>query len=89
MGGDAMMKASRKPDIMADAAYWILTQKSTQCTGNFFVDEDLLRKIGVKDFEHYANVPGEKLGLDFFLPDEDVQVDFTKDQTIFSKKSKL
>jgi hypothetical protein len=34
-------------------------------------------------------VPGEKLGLDFFLPDEDVQVDFTKDQTIFSKKSKL
>eukprot|EP00029_Vermamoeba_vermiformis_P010246 TRINITY_DN533_c0_g1_i1.p1 TRINITY_DN533_c0_g1~~TRINITY_DN533_c0_g1_i1.p1 ORF type:complete len:294 (-),score=101.06 TRINITY_DN533_c0_g1_i1:53-934(-) len=89
MGGDAMMKASRKPDIMADAAYWILTQKSTQCTGNFFVDEDLLRKIGVKDFEHYANVPGEKLGLDFFLPDEDVQVDFTKDQTIFSKKAKL
>lgn len=51
MGGDAMMKASRKPDIMADAAYWILTQQSTQCTGNFYVDEDLLRHTGVKDFE--------------------------------------
>jgi citronellol/citronellal dehydrogenase len=55
MGGDTMMKASRKPDIMADAAHWILTQKSTACTGNFFVDEDMLRsKCGVQDFEKYV-----------------------------------
>jgi len=58
MGGDAMMRASRKPDIMSDAAYWILTQKSTSCTGNFFIDEDLLRnKCGVKDFDQYVSLP--------------------------------
>src|SRR5512134_2436973 len=47
LGGNAMMQASRKPDIMADAAYAILTKNSRECTGNFFIDEDLLRAEGV------------------------------------------
>ena len=58
---------------MADAAYWILTQDSRACTGNFFVDESLLRKIGVTDFDQYAVVPGSKeFMLDFFL-DENLE----------------
>ena len=53
---------------MADAAYAILTQDSRSCTGNFFVDETLLRQQGVSDFDQYAVVPGSKdLMLDFFL----------------------
>jgi hypothetical protein len=53
---------------MADAAYAILTQDSRSCTGNFFVDETLLRQQGVTDFDQYAVVPGTKdLMLDFFL----------------------
>jgi len=53
---------------MADAAYAILTQDSRSCTGNFFVDEALLRQQGVTDFDQYAVVPGTTdLMLDFFL----------------------
>jgi citronellol/citronellal dehydrogenase len=52
---------------MADAAYQILTRDSRSCTGNFFVDEDLLRETGVTDFERYATTPGTPLFEDFFL----------------------
>ncbi|XP_078656350.1 hydroxysteroid dehydrogenase-like protein 2 [Branchiostoma floridae x Branchiostoma belcheri] len=51
----------RKPDIMADAAYWILSRDSRTYTGNFGVDEDILRAAGVVDFEQYAYVPGNPL----------------------------
>lgn len=58
---------------MADAAYAILTQDSRSCTGNFFVDETLLRQQGVTDFDQYAVVPGSKdFMLDFFL-DENME----------------
>ncbi len=67
LGGDAMMQSSRKPDIMADAAYAILTKNSRECTGNFFIDEDLLRAEGVTDLDQYAMVPGAKLLPDYFL----------------------
>ena len=67
VGGEQMMKKSRKPDIMADAAHWILTQDAKACTGNFFIDEDLLRESGVTDFEHYSVVPGSDLFPDFFI----------------------
>ncbi|OIQ94165.1 glucose 1-dehydrogenase 2 [mine drainage metagenome] len=63
----AIMRASRHPAIMADAAHHILTRNSRACTGNFFVDEDLLRATGVKDFEQYATTPGTPLFEDFFL----------------------
>ena len=69
LGGDPMMKASRKPDIMADAAHAILTSNSREVTGNFFIDEDFLKTRGVSDFSHYAVVPGARLLPDFFLDD--------------------
>ena len=69
LGGDAMASASRKPDIVADAAHAILTRPSTQCTGNFFIDEEVLKEAGVTDFSQYANAPGHEIFPDFFVPD--------------------
>ena len=62
-----ILQASRKPRITADAAYCIITSASRTVTGNFFIDEDVLRKAGVTDFEKYAIVPGARLFPDFFL----------------------
>jgi citronellol/citronellal dehydrogenase len=70
LGGDEVVRGSRKPDIVADAAYAILTQSSAELTGNFFVDEDVLRTAGVTDFGPYAVTPGmadAELIPDFFL----------------------
>ena len=67
LGGDEVVKRSRKPDIMSDAAYLILTRPSRECNGNFFIDEDLLREHGVSDFEQYAVEPGVELMNDFFV----------------------
>ena len=61
------MKASRTPEIMADAAHAILTKPSRSFTGNFCVDEDVLRAEGVTDFSRYQVVPGAELIPDFFL----------------------
>ena len=57
MGGDHMANASRTPDIMADAAHAILCQPSRECTGNFFIDEDVLREAGISDFSGYRVNP--------------------------------
>lgn len=62
-----ILQASRKPSIMADAAYAIFTSDSKETTGNFFIDEDLLRTHGVSDFAHYALNPAVPLMADFFL----------------------
>lgn len=67
LGGDATIRGSRTPEIMADAAHVILTRPSRECTGNFFVDEDLLRSTGVTDFARYAVTPGAELIQDFFI----------------------
>lgn len=67
LGGDEMMAASRKPEIMADAAYAILTRKSRECTGNFFIDDEVLRAEGVSDLSRYAIDPQATLAPDFFL----------------------
>ncbi|MBI4850248.1 MAG: NAD(P)-dependent oxidoreductase [Acidobacteria bacterium] len=67
IGGSQAIKQSRKPDIMADAAHYILTRPSRECTGNFFIDEDLLRSIGVTDFDKYAMTPGVEAVQDFFI----------------------
>jgi citronellol/citronellal dehydrogenase len=70
LGGDTMMQRSRNTDIMSDAAYIILTQNSKTCTGNFFVDEDLLRATGTTCFKKYLidpNCKEEDLIPDFFL----------------------
>lgn len=70
LGGEAVASMSRLPTIMADAAHAILTRPSRDCTGNFFIDELVLREEGVTDFSVYA--PGAKgpLAGDFFVPDE-------------------
>jgi citronellol/citronellal dehydrogenase len=62
-----ILQASRKPAIMADAAYEIFTSNSRQTTGNFFIDEDLLRTCGVSNFDQYAMHPGVRLYPDLFL----------------------
>lgn len=70
LGGDAMANVSRKPEIVADAAIEILGRPSTSCTGNFFIDEEVLREAGVTDFATYANDPDSPLVPDFFVPDD-------------------
>lgn len=67
LGGDESIRRSRKPEIMADAAHVIFTKSSRQFTGNFCVDEDVLRAAGVTDFDQYAMAPGHELLPDFFL----------------------
>jgi citronellol/citronellal dehydrogenase len=67
LGGEALAKMSRTPEILADAAYIILSKPSDQCTGNFFIDEDVLAKEGVTDLSHYSVVPGAQLYTDLFL----------------------
>ena len=67
LGGDSSIRGSRHPEIVGDAAHWILTQPSREVTGNFFIDEDILRKAGVTDFDKYAVDPTAKLIPDLFL----------------------
>lgn len=67
LGGEASIRRSRKPEIMADAAHVILTRDSRKTTGNFFVDEEVLASAGVTDFEKYALNPGSDLIQDLFL----------------------
>jgi citronellol/citronellal dehydrogenase len=68
LGGERVAMASRRPDILADAAIVILHRPSRECTGNFFIDEDVLRAEGVTDFSIYANDPRAALAPDFFVP---------------------
>ena len=70
LGGDAMTKMSRKPEIMADAAHVVLSRAASDCSGNFFIDEEVLRESGVTDFDQYAHEPGGQLAGDFFVPDD-------------------
>lgn len=67
LGGDESVRGSRKPEIMADAAYAILTKPSRKFTGNFCIDEEVLRSEGVSDFSKYQVVPGAELFPDLFL----------------------
>ena len=60
--------ACRTPEILADTAYIILNRNSKECTGNFFVDDEVLAAEGITDLEKYSVVPGTKdFLLDFFL----------------------
>ena len=57
----------RTPEIMSEAAYVVLTRDAKSCTGNFFIDEDVLREAGVADFDQYAVSPNVELLADFFV----------------------
>lgn len=58
LGGEMLMNMSRTPQIVADAAWHILQQPSDKCTGNFFIDEEVLQSHGITDLSGYAHVPG-------------------------------
>jgi citronellol/citronellal dehydrogenase len=62
-----LMDKSRKPSIMADAAYYILTQESRSLTGQCLIDEEILLKAGIDDFEKYSQTPGQELQPDLFV----------------------
>lgn len=66
-GGEEMVRHSRKTDIVADAAAIILQRSSGECTGNFFIDEDVLRSTGVDNFEKYSVERGVNLLPDLFI----------------------
>jgi citronellol/citronellal dehydrogenase len=84
LGGDTVAAMSRSPDIMADAAYAIFNRNSRAATGNFYIDEEVLRAEGVTDFSVYA--PGAKGALagDFFVPDAVFDRTDTKVSRVFS-----
>jgi len=67
LGGDDALKGCRTPSIVADAAYWIMTQTAKDTTGNFFTDVEVLKKAGVTDFAKYAVDPTHPLHKDYFL----------------------
>jgi len=67
LGGDFLINRSRKPEILADCAYFILQRSSKECTGNLFLDEDVLKSEGVTDLEHYAVNPGGPLQKDLYV----------------------
>jgi citronellol/citronellal dehydrogenase len=67
LGGEAALRRTRKPQIVADAAHAILTRDARACTGNFFVDVNVLMQEGVTDFAAYAVDPSVPALLDFFL----------------------
>ncbi|CAJ0963562.1 unnamed protein product, partial [Mesorhabditis belari] len=79
---------SRHPSIMADSAYAILSRRAKEYTGNFAIDEDILKEEGITDFERYAVKPGSPLIADYFLPaDRLKQFQLTIDSSKNAKRS--
>ena len=67
LGGDEMIKHSRKPEIVADSAYEILIKDSKTFTGQFCIDDEILEQAGMSDLSKYSVEPGADLVPDFFL----------------------
>ncbi len=67
LGGDYLMQRSRKPGIIADAAFIIVNKPAAICTGNFFIDEDVLQREGITDFTQYSVNPAQPLQNDLFV----------------------
>jgi citronellol/citronellal dehydrogenase len=76
--GDAVMRASRTPDILADAAHMIFRKDAKTFTGNFLIDDTFLFANGVRDFDRYRIDPGVDLEPDFFVPDDPPPVSLKK-----------
>lgn len=70
IGDDKMALTCRKPSIMADAALAVLSRDPASCTGNFFIDEEVLKQEGVTDFSVYQHEGAQQLMADFFIPDD-------------------
>jgi citronellol/citronellal dehydrogenase len=71
LGGDVIMRRSRSPDILADAACRIFAKPAKSFTGHFLIDDTFLAAEGVTDFDRYRVDPSEPLAPDFFVPDDD------------------
>ena len=67
LGGDAAIARARSPEIVADAAYLILTRPAREFTGNFCIDEDVLAAAGISDLSRYSSAPREELLPDLFV----------------------
>ena len=67
LGGETLMQMSRSPEIIADSAFYILQRPSSECTGNTFIDEDVLAEEGITNLDKYAINSGSKLYPDLFL----------------------
>ena len=67
LGGDALMKMSRHPQIVADAAWYILGRQAATCSGNNFIDEAVLKEEGLSDLANYSVVPDGSLYNDLFI----------------------
>src|ERR687897_1017481 len=67
LGGDEAMARSRVPAIVADAAYEILKRDPRECTGNVFIDDEVLAEAGIADLDQYAGTPDAELALDIFV----------------------
>jgi citronellol/citronellal dehydrogenase len=67
LGGPAMMRRSRRPEIVADAAQVILSRPARECTGRFLIDDSVLYEAGVRDFSAYSVEPGGTLLADLFV----------------------
>ncbi len=70
LGGEQLMRASRKPEIMADAAHAIFVTPSRETTGRFLIDDVLLSENGVTDFDVYRVDPTIAAGAGFFVPED-------------------
>ncbi len=71
LGGDAVMRRSRTPEILADAAHLAFSQPSNSFSGNFLIDDTFLYEMGgVRDFERYRVDASVELGPDFFVPED-------------------
>jgi len=70
LGGEALMKASRTPEIVADAAYLVFNKPARQFSGQFLIDDTFLASEGVTDFDRYRVDPSQRLFVDFFVPDD-------------------
>jgi citronellol/citronellal dehydrogenase len=67
LGGEALLEMSRTPEIIADTVFYILRRPSAECTGNTFIDEEVLAEEGITDLKKYAVKPGSRLYTDLFL----------------------
>jgi citronellol/citronellal dehydrogenase len=70
LGGDAMIRRARKPEIMADAAYAIFSKAARELTGRFLIDDNVLAQNGVDDLDRYRVDPTQPLAPDLFVPDD-------------------
>lgn len=70
LGGDMLMRASRTPEILADAAHMIFCKDAKTFTGNFLIDDTFMASEGVTEFDHYRANPAYDLAPDFFVPDD-------------------